>query len=153
MTDEGLLLTLGRGEKNALIYTKAVFNPFQTFQTLDGESVSLLEFVQHVDALESRLINPQALGMLKHLMLGYLASTYDKPFIAKGKTPVAKEDARAGLTELIKFLSSYHALVKSFLDNKIWDEHNRDSIAKQFKENLAVIHAYLVDKDYVSESR
>lgn len=146
MVKEGLLVEIGRGEKNAIIYTKAVFNPHRYFSTLDSKVVQLTEFMHHVMTLDSKLLAPNALVQIKRLLLDNLASTYPEPYENKNLPPVAKEDVRAALTNLMENLATWHSFIKNYLDAKIWEDFQRDSLAKEFKETYPKAHALIVDR-------
>lgn len=147
MLSEGLLIDLGRrGDKNAVIYTKAIFNQHRFYPTLNGSPVQLPEFVSSVSQLDSKLIDTAALNYVKRLILDSLASAYPEPYIAKGKSPVAKELVVRELTVVLDQLAQWHNFIKSFLEAKVWEDYQRDSLANEFKTKYPVIHALIVDK-------
>lgn len=150
MVSEGLLIELQRTEKNAIVYTKAFFNPMRKFATLEGELVGLKEFITLVSQLDSNVIDKKALTMVKGLMLNCLASTHPEPYTAKGRSPVAKEDVKRNLTVLLGALSTWHSFIKNFLDAKIWDDFNREMIGREFKGSLIMEHAAIVDGTWQS---
>lgn len=147
MLSEGLLIDLGRrGDKNAVIYTKAIFNQHRFYPTLNGSPVQLPEFVSHVSQLDSKLVAFEALVYIKRLMLDSLASTYPEPYLAKGKSPVAKELVIRELNTVLDQLAHWHNFIKSFLETKVWEDYQRDSLANEFKTQYPVIHALIVDR-------
>lgn len=151
MTQEGLLTEINkRGEKNAVIYTKAVFNQFRQFVTLEGELVSLRAYIHSISQLDSNVIDSKALELIKGLMLEGMASSYQKPYITKGISPVADEEVRRQLNVLLNALSTWHEFIKNYLDSKIWDEHNRADLAKEFESALVEEHAAIVDRTWKS---
>jgi len=146
MVAEGLLNTFGRGEKNAIIYTKTIFSNQAWFKTFDGEVAGLENFIRHVDDLEWPVFSDEAMRMIKTLIIQSLASAYPEPYVNKGKTPVAPSVVRQELKTLLNGLSRWTIFLKNFLEAPVWTDFQREQLAAEFKTDYANLHAALVDR-------
>jgi hypothetical protein len=154
MVKEGLLIELPKkGEKNTLYYTKSMFKNVVRFTTLDGNNVSLREFIHTLvdSSKDPMLIDPIALNTIKAWMLGSLGSTIPDAYTSKNKSVPPVDEYRRKLEIVLKLTKQFHAFVKQFLDSGAYSPVDREILAREFNSNCVEEHSVIVDGTWNNE--
>jgi hypothetical protein len=149
MIREGLIVEIGKGDKNKAIWTKAVFNKHTMFRGMDEQLISMRKFIHSVASLESKVISPEALSAIKTSILEILASSYPEPYAVRGSNAVPDHEAlRRDLSTITTALAKWHLFIRNFLETDIWDDASRERLAKEFQSSYVEEHAAIVNKQY-----
>lgn len=146
---EGLLSELpSRADKNAIQYTKLVFNSSVGLVTYDKELVDIQRYVAELTGNKfPEVISPQAELAIKQWILDALASSYAKGYEGKRETP-DPDYLKKRLEATQEMLKRMHIFINDFLESGVFSPVAREHLAMDFAKQYPELHAAIVDKTW-----
>lgn len=154
MVREGLLTEIPqRGNKNQIFFTKAMFKNATRFVDLDGNTISLREFIYKLtdNAYDLPLIEPNAMNVIKAWMLAVLGSSIPDAYTAKGKPVPPVAEYRQKLREVQIMTKKFHMLISEFLKADVWTPVAKETLAREFNSNCVEEHSIIVDGSWMKD--
>lgn len=151
LCNEGLLSELpGRGNKNAIQYTKLILNQSIALVTFNKQLVETKRFIDELIPTKfPEVIHPQAEQAIKQWMLDTLASTYPQGYEDKRELP-DPDSLKQKLETTLEMLKDVHQFIKGFLESGAFSPVARQYLSEDFRDELAEYHAAIVDNNWRS---
>lgn len=153
LCEEKLLTKLPRrGDKNAALYSKLVFNQSAKFVNRAGYVVTTKEFLDELISTKfPPVVEEQAALVIKHWILDSLGSAYPEGYTGKRDYP-EEEKLKRRLEGTLKMLRDMHGYIKGFLDSGAYTSVAREILAAEFKNELAPYHVSIVEENWHSDT-
>jgi hypothetical protein len=146
---EGLLSELpSRADKNAIQYTKLVFNTSVVLVTYDKDLVDVGQYVHRlVNEQFPEAISPQASVAIKSWILDALASSYPNGYEGKRDIP-DPDELKKRLETTLEMLKRMHVFIRDFLESGAFSPVARAHMAEDFAKQYAELHTAIVEKTW-----
>lgn len=145
MENEGLVKLIKRGANNRAFWVKNVFSDATTLTDVNGNPVSLVQFITELDALDNHpLLRNETLQLMKQWMLNSIAIVDADAYAAKKLNPPVARELKSNLEELKAAIELLHRYVKHFLNAEVWSELGHTKMSKEL-EGLGIT-SVIVDR-------
>lgn len=145
MAKEGLISELPRRDGHILVYTKLLANNHLRFVNYNGETVSLLKYIDDlVNTTFSPIFSEHIQKRIKSAILDYLAGHYEEPYSSKGRESPDINEMKRALEEVLSGTRLMHMLIKQLLDAPV----DKERLILEFKTSCAEQHAAIVDRTF-----
>lgn len=145
MCKDGLISELPRRAGHIVVYTKLLVNNHLRFVNYEGETVSLLKFIDDLTQTEfSPIFSEHIQKRIKSAILDYLAGHYEEPYKSKGREAPDVDEMKRALNEVLNGTRLMHMFIKQLLQTPV----DQERLIREFKTSCAEQHAAIVDRTF-----